>query len=190
MLLCSGYTPLLNLSFTTKLSNCPLSLLAVNPTFPWFSGKEITNFQFIEALVVDFSATSWDLTESASIEEISSGLQACSLKKKYSQSKCSKHVKTKKNCSLRDLHDSSYHTKAEFNNCSIIHLKYFLTVLPLRRLSSEHSPVSYTISYINSFFSCRYFLKVDVIHPAVFFLRVLAFAPFSFGHQFGYFTFG
>ena len=26
---------------------------------------------------------------------------------------------------LRDLHKSSYHTKAEFNNCFIIHSKYF-----------------------------------------------------------------
>ena len=26
---------------------------------------------------------------------------------------------------LRDLHNSSYHTKAEFNNCFIIHSKYF-----------------------------------------------------------------
>ena len=27
---------------------------------------------------------------------------------------------------LRDLHNSSYDTKAEFNNCFIIHLKSFL----------------------------------------------------------------
>ena len=27
---------------------------------------------------------------------------------------------------LRDLQNSSYSTKAEFNNCFIIHLKYFL----------------------------------------------------------------
>ena len=26
---------------------------------------------------------------------------------------------------LRDLHNSSYHTKAKFNNCFIIHSKYF-----------------------------------------------------------------
>ena len=26
---------------------------------------------------------------------------------------------------LRDRHNSSYHTKAEFNNCFIIHSKYF-----------------------------------------------------------------
>ena len=26
---------------------------------------------------------------------------------------------------LLDLHNSSYHTKAEFNNCFIIHSKYF-----------------------------------------------------------------
>ena len=26
---------------------------------------------------------------------------------------------------LRDLHNSSYHTKAKFNNCFIIYLKYF-----------------------------------------------------------------
>ena len=26
---------------------------------------------------------------------------------------------------LRDLHNSSYHTNAEFNNCFIIHSKYF-----------------------------------------------------------------
>ena len=27
---------------------------------------------------------------------------------------------------LRDLQNSSYSTKAEFNNCFIIHLKYFI----------------------------------------------------------------
>ena len=26
---------------------------------------------------------------------------------------------------IRDLHNSSYHTKAEFNNCFIIHSRYF-----------------------------------------------------------------
>ena len=26
---------------------------------------------------------------------------------------------------LRDLHNSSHHTKAEFNNCFVIHSKYF-----------------------------------------------------------------
>ncbi len=26
---------------------------------------------------------------------------------------------------IRDLHNSSYHTKAKFNNCFIIHSKYF-----------------------------------------------------------------
>ena len=31
---------------------------------------------------------------------------------------------------LRDLHNSSYGTKAEFNNCFIIHSKYFLVCLP------------------------------------------------------------
>ena len=29
---------------------------------------------------------------------------------------------------LRDLQDSSYSTKAEFNNCFIIHSKYFQTL--------------------------------------------------------------
>ena len=33
--------------------------------------------------------------------------------------------KAKADNTLRDLHDSSYHTKAEFNNCFIIHSKYF-----------------------------------------------------------------
>ena len=38
---------------------------------------------------------------------------------------------------LQDLQNSSYPTKAEFNNCFIIHSKYFLLlkgVLPLRSL--------------------------------------------------------
>ena len=37
----------------------------------------------------------------------------------------------------RDLQNSSYHTKAEFNNCFIIHSKYFFVlkgVLPFRSL--------------------------------------------------------
>ena len=39
---------------------------------------------------------------------------------------------------LRDLQNSSYSTKAKFNNCFIIHSKYFLLlkgVSPLRSLS-------------------------------------------------------
>ena len=33
---------------------------------------------------------------------------------------------------LRDLHNSSYHTKAEFNNCFIIHSKYFQSFKNIR----------------------------------------------------------
>ena len=34
--------------------------------------------------------------------------------------------KPKVNNSLKDQHNSSHRTKAEFNNCFIIHSKYFL----------------------------------------------------------------
>ena len=34
-------------------------------------------------------------------------------------------LKAEADNTLRDLHNSSYHTKAEFNNCFIIHSKYF-----------------------------------------------------------------
>ena len=37
--------------------------------------------------------------------------------------------------SLRDLHNSSYDTKAEFNNCFIIHSKQDATERTLRRRS-------------------------------------------------------
>ena len=33
--------------------------------------------------------------------------------------------KAEADITLRDLHNSSYHTKAKFNNCFIIHSKYF-----------------------------------------------------------------
>ena len=42
---------------------------------------------------------------------------------------------------LRDLQNSSYPTKAKFNNCFIIHLKYFPVlkgVSPFRSLFSAH----------------------------------------------------
>ena len=45
--------------------------------------------------------------------------------------------KAKVDNTIRDLQNSSYPTKAEFNNCFIIHSKYFpvlLGVLPFRSL--------------------------------------------------------
>ena len=54
-----------------------------------------------------------------------------------------------------ELHKSPYHTKSEFNNCSIIHSKYFqfLKSLPPRSLSSKHLPVfRHGFSDINNFF--------------------------------------
>ena len=39
---------------------------------------------------------------------------------------------------LRDLQNSSYPTKAEFNNCSIIHSKYFQENLMGHREFSEY----------------------------------------------------
>ena len=48
--------------------------------------------------------------------------------------------KTEVDNTLRDLQNSSYHTKAEFNNCFIIHSKCFLLlkgVSPLRSLFSH-----------------------------------------------------
>ena len=46
---------------------------------------------------------------------------------------------------LRDLHNSSHHTKAEFNNCFIIHSKYIkvlITSLHSRRPSLKVWPIS------------------------------------------------
>ena len=46
---------------------------------------------------------------------------------------------------LRDLQNSSYPTKAEFNNCFIIHSKYFLVlkgVSPLRSLFFRSSNIT------------------------------------------------
>ena len=53
-------------------------------------------------------------------------------------------------------HTSSHHTKAEVNNCFIIHKKYFLTNIPPRRLSSKLWPISRP-SFL--FFSSKYYLK-------------------------------
>ena len=44
---------------------------------------------------------------------------------------------------LRDLQNSSYSTKAEFNNCFIIHSKYFL-------LRARHLLPLFPISYLQS----------------------------------------
>ena len=43
---------------------------------------------------------------------------------------------------LRDLHNSSYHTKAEFNNCFIIHSKYFQRAVAL----SKYRKASFEVS--------------------------------------------
>ena len=45
---------------------------------------------------------------------------------------------------LRDLQNFSYPTKAEFNNCFIIHLKYFPV---LKGVSPFHSSISLKITY-------------------------------------------
>ena len=56
---------------------------------------------------------------------------------------------------LRDLQNSSYPTKAEFNNCFIIHSKYFLLlkgVSPLRSLffrspnTTQHCPQVFSVN--------------------------------------------
>ena len=50
---------------------------------------------------------------------------------------------------LRDLQNSSYSTKAEFNNCFIIHSKYFLLlkgVSPLRSLFFPLTKYNTTLS--------------------------------------------
>ena len=54
---------------------------------------------------------------------------------------------------LRDMQNSSYPTKAEFNNCFVIHSKYF--------------PVFKGISPFLSLFSCS--LKIKQSRPQVFF---------------------
>ena len=51
---------------------------------------------------------------------------------------------------LRDLHNSSYHTKAEFNNCFIIHSKYFQ--------SSKNISLSLTNFFLIGF--CRVHRKI------------------------------
>ena len=45
---------------------------------------------------------------------------------------------------LRDLLNSSHHTKVEFNNCLLFsqNISKFLTSLPPRRLSSKLLPIS------------------------------------------------
>ena len=63
---------------------------------------------------------------------------------------------------LLNLHKSSHPTKAEFNNCFIIHSKYFevLTSLPPRKLFSKLWPIS-RVSFRDS---CQ-ILSKNSYHP-------------------------
>ena len=115
----------------------------------------------------------------------------------------------------RDLHNFSHHTKAEFNDCFIIHSKCFQ--LPPRRLSSNL--ISLFLGKISGYksFPCRYSSslrsrrlevvgtrkngrarrrhvrgkdsKVYNIHRAIC-LAIPVFLPFRFSSKFSYFVFG
>ena len=52
---------------------------------------------------------------------------------------------------LRDLHNSSYHTKAEFNNCFIIHSKYFQELKNTKRIEmATHFGVEFSLTVASS----------------------------------------
>ena len=53
---------------------------------------------------------------------------------------------------LRDLQNSSYPTKAEFNNCFIIHSKYFQTV---KQRKSDGTKGVFLSTSVHPFFSHR-----------------------------------
>ena len=49
---------------------------------------------------------------------------------------------------LRNLHNSSYHTKAEFNNCFIIHSKYFQSSKTIQNVKTR-SRIGFQSEYAN-----------------------------------------
>ena len=70
--------------------------------------------------------------------------------------------------SRRDLLNSSYHTKSEFNNCFNINsdISKFLTTLPPRSLSSKYLPLpQHSFRIWPDVFPCRYSSK-SRLHPS------------------------
>ena len=91
-------------------------------------------------------------------------------------------LKAEVNNILRDLHNSSHHTKVEFNNCLLFiqNISKFLTSLPPRRLTfSRYKKILNLADTLQ---------KVDKIHRAMY-LRILSFLPFSPRQEFSYFVF-
>ena len=69
---------------------------------------------------------------------------------------------------LRDLQNSSYPTKAEFNNCFIIHSKYFLLltgVSPLRSLFFRSPNITQPCPQVFSVNGSIIFDVIDSIWP-------------------------
>ena len=94
---------------------------------------------------------------------------------------------------LRDQHNSSHHTKAEFNNCLLFiqNIFKFLISLPAGRLSSKLWP-SAQFQNINTGIFLQILLKKWIASTERYVLHILAFLPFSFGQKFSYtyFVFG
>ena len=85
--------------------------------------------------------------------------------------------------SLQDLHNSSHHMKAEFNNRFIIHLE--ISTLPPGnpgRLSSNIGLFN-RFQDINLFFCAATPLKVDNFYREIFFVRIIAFLLLNFSQK-------
>ena len=91
--------------------------------------------------------------------------------------------------SLRDQHNFSHHTKADVNNCFIVHSKYFGV---LNKKSTSSKTFFKTLAYFSALCQDinRCFLLANNILRAIYALRILVFLPFSFSVKFSYFVFG
>ena len=81
-------------------------------------------------------------------------------------------LQIKEDNTLRDLENSSYRTKAEFNNCFIIHSKYFLLLKGVSPLRSPNitQPCPQVFSF-NGAIICRglhFWRHFDVIESIIF----------------------
>ena len=83
---------------------------------------------------------------------------------------------------LRDLHNSSHPTEAQFNDCSIIYSKYFKVFNKLTFSQTFFKTLAYfsvRFQHINRCFSLQLLIKKQITPFERYILRILAFFPFS-----------
>ena len=91
------------------------------------------------------------------------------------------------------MHNSSHHTKAEFNKCFVINSRYFQV---LNKLTSSQTFFKTLANFsaqfqdINTSFFLQILLKKQITSIEQYALRILAFLPFRFSQKSSYFVFG